>query len=246
MSVSPRSKRVDEKSDSVEKVSWKRWVFGIFVMIGLPAMVLFGASGRLDWWMAWIYIGLATFFSMTSRIIMLRKHPGLIAERARFTERRNAKPWDRILAPLVATLGPMVMLLVAGLDLRFGWSRGFPLELQIAGLFITVLGFIPGAWASVENKYFSAVVRIQHDRGHTTVTSGPYQYVRHPGYAGGIIVNFAMALALNSPWVLIPALIVSGLVFVRTYLEDKTLQDELEGYREYAERVRYRLFPGLW
>jgi protein-S-isoprenylcysteine O-methyltransferase Ste14 len=246
MSVSPQSNRVDERSDLIEKVSWKRWVFGFSVMIGLPAMVLFGASGHLDWWMAWIYIGLATLFSMTSRIIMLRKHPSLIAERAKFTERQNAKPWDRVLAPLVATLGPMVMLLVAGLDMRFRWSKGLPLELQIAGLVITALGYIPGVWASAENKYFSAVVRIQHDRGHATVTSGPCQYIRHPGYAGGILVNFAMAFALNSLWVLVPALFASSLIIIRTYLEDKTLQDELEGYREYAGRVRYRLFPGLW
>ena len=96
------------------------------------------------------------------------------------------------------------------------------------------------------NKFFSAVVRIQRERGHTVVASGPYQYVRHPGYAGGIVANFAIPLLLGSLWALVPAVLVNCLLIVRTALEDSTLQEELDGYRDYAGRVRYRLLLGVW
>jgi protein-S-isoprenylcysteine O-methyltransferase Ste14 len=215
-------------------------------MMALPAVVLFGSSGQLDWWMGWIYVGMTTAFSMGSRIIMFRKYPDLIADRAKLSDKDDTKSWDKTLAPLVAILGPTVMLPVAGLDMRFAWSPNLPLVLQVTGLVITALGYSLGVWATAVNRFFSSVVRIQQERGHSTITSGPYRYVRHPGYAGGILVNSAMSLVLDSLWALIPAVLVNCLLVVRTALEDRTLHEELVGYSDYAGRVCYRLLPGVW
>jgi len=236
----------DDKSDKKEIVTWRQLLFGAFIMIALPVVVLFGSSGQLNWWMAWIYIGMTTVFSMGSRIIMFRKFPDLIADRANFSAKDDTKSWDKTLAPLVAILGPIVMLLVAGLDMRFDWSLNLPLVLQVSGLVIAALGYSLGVWATVANKFFSAVVRIQRERGHSTITSGPYKYVRHPGYSGGILANFAMPLVLDSLWALVPAMLVNCLLIVRTALEDRTLHEELIGYSDYAGRVGYRLLPGVW
>jgi protein-S-isoprenylcysteine O-methyltransferase Ste14 len=233
-------------SDAKETVTWRQLLFGAFIMTALPAAVLLGSSGKLEWWMAWVYIGMTTAFSLGSRMIMLRKYPGLIAERADYSDKDDAKPWDKTLAPLVAVGGPIAVLLAAGLDMRFGWSPDLPLSLQAAGLAVAALGCALGMWAASENRYFSAVVRIQRERGHSAVSSGPYRYIRHPGYAGGILAAIAMPLVLDSLWALVPAALLSGLLIVRTALEDKTLHEELSGYGDYAERVRYRLLPGVW
>jgi len=243
--ISPTSQD-DNKSDTSEMVTWRQLLFGASIMITLPAAVLFGSSGQLDWWMAWIYIGMTTAFSLGSRMIMFQKHPDLIADRANLSDKDDIKSWDKTLAPLVAILGPVVVLLVAGLDMRFAWSPNLPLVLQVTGLVITALGYSLGVWATAVNRYFSAVVRIQRERGHSTITSGPYRYVRHPGYAGGMLANLAMPLVLDSLWALVPAVLVNCLLIVRTALEDRTLHEELVGYGEYARRVCYRLLPGVW
>jgi len=109
-----------------------------------------------------------------------------------------------------------------------------------------VLGQGLFTWGMVSNKFFSTAVRIQTDRDHTVASGGPYRYVRHPGYVGYITASFATALALGSLWALIPAGLTMCLLVVRTALEDQTLQDELDGYKEYAQQVRYRLLPGVW
>jgi protein-S-isoprenylcysteine O-methyltransferase Ste14 len=145
----------------------------------------------------------------------------------------------------VAVFGPLTWI-VAGLDLRFGWSPRLPLAVQIAALALVIVGFLLGTWAMAVNRFFSAIVRIQEDRGHTVVTAGPYRYVRHPSYTGGILASLATALALSSLWALIPGGAVALVTIVRTALEDRTLQEELAGYKDYAQKVRYRLVPGIW
>ncbi len=246
MNISKPNRRPDEKSNITSRVNWRRLLIGINIMVILPAVILFGSSGRLNWGMAWVYIGMTTAFTVGSRIIMLRENPDLITERAEFLDKGDTKSWDKTLMPLVAILGPIVMLIVAGVDMRFGWSPKLPLTIQVTALIITALGCFLGVWATVVNKFFSAVVRIQRERGHAVVTSGPYQYVRHPGYTGGIVANFATPLMPGSLWALVPAVLVNCLLIVRTALEDSTLQEELEGYRDYAGRVLYRLILGLW
>jgi protein-S-isoprenylcysteine O-methyltransferase Ste14 len=236
---------VDERSDTTEGVGLGRLLIGAFFLIALPAVILFGSSGRLDWGMAWVYVGLTTAFSLGSRIIMQRKTPELIAERGQAFDKEDTEPWDNVLMPL-GIIVAIVMLIVAGLDKRFEWSPNLPLLLHITAFIITVLGYSFGTWATLVNRFFSAVVRIQRDRGHTVVSSGPYRLIRHPAYAGTVVTSLATPLLLGSLWALIPAALAVCLLIIRTALEDRTLREELEGYHDYAARVRYRLLPGVW
>lgn len=138
------------------------------------------------------------------------------------------------------------MVILAGLDHRYSWSSEFPLWLIVIGFILISLGYAFASWAFAENRFFSSVVRIQTDRGHEVCDSGPYQFVRHPGYAGSILALFGIALALGSVWTLIPAAVASIITVIRTVLEDQTLLKELPGYRDYARRVCYRLIPGIF
>ena len=138
------------------------------------------------------------------------------------------------------------MVIVAGLDYRYNWSPEFPLWLIVLGFILISLGYAFATWALAENRFFSSVVRIQTDRGHVVCDSGPYRFVRHPGYAGNIPPLFGIVLALGSVWTLIPAALALIITVIRTVLEDQTLQEELPGYRNYARRVRYRLIPGIY
>jgi protein-S-isoprenylcysteine O-methyltransferase Ste14 len=204
------------------------------------ASILFISSGRLNWIWAWAYLGLSLGILVINVVILPAE---LVAERGQ--PRDNVKRWDRMLTTLagVPMLGAPI---VAGLDERFGWSPRLVPAIHLVGLTSFVLGQGLFSWAMASNKYFSTCVRIQMDRGHTVATSGPYRYARHPGYTGYIVSSLGMSLALGSLWAVIPAGLITCLLIVRTALEDRTLQDELPGYKEYAQRVRYRLLPGIW
>jgi protein-S-isoprenylcysteine O-methyltransferase Ste14 len=218
----------------------------LIMILVLPAVVLFGASGQLNWVMAWIYVGLVFVFGVVSRIVLLKKDPELFKERIEALDKEDVKSWDKVLVPIVAVWGPMVILLVAGLDKRFGWPPQLSMWLQLAALLVTILAYAFGQWALNTNRFFSALVRIQKDRGHTVITTGPYHYVRHPGYTASLVAGFGVPLLLGSVWGLVPAAVVVLFFIVRTALEDKTLQSELDGYAAYAQQVRYRLVPGIW
>ena len=204
------------------------------------AAILFVSSGRLNWPWAWAYLGVGLVILVINAAILPAE---LIAERGQ--PRDNVKGWDRVLAT-VASLATLGVPIVAGLDERFGWSLQTAPVTHLSGLAFFALGQGLFSWAMASNKYFSTAVRIQMDRGHTVATGGPYRYVRHPGYTGYIVSTLGMAPALGSFWAIIPAGLVACLLVVRTVLEDRTLQDELHGYREYAQRVRHRLLPGIW
>ncbi len=226
-------------------LTWRHVVgFAIGSLVG-PAL-LFAAAGRLDWPAGWAYSAVILATIVGSRIAVARVHPDLLRERGRTAERRNAKGWDEVLMPLVALLGPILIMVVAGLDERFTWSGVASTAEIVAGLVVVALGGVFASWAMVENRYFSATVRIQDDRGHSVVSTGPYAIVRHPGYLGGLIAYLGTGLALGSYWALLPALLTLAGIAARTALEDRTLRAELPGYEEYASRVRYRLLPGVW
>jgi protein-S-isoprenylcysteine O-methyltransferase Ste14 len=217
----------------------------ILVLIVVPLLPML-ISGRWDWWEAWAFAATLFLGFVVSRLLAARKHPDLLAERAGSLGREDAEPWDRFLAPALA-LGGLVVPLLAGLEERFDWSpEPFSLPVKIAAIAVMVLAYAFSSWAMIENAYFSGVVRLQTDRGHTVCTSGPYRWVRHPGYAGGLWSYLAMPLILDSAWSYIPAVLLLGVAILRTSLEDCTLQEKLPGYREYAQRVRYRLFPWIW
>ena len=167
-------------------------------------------------------------------------------ERGTSMESGDVKPWDRVIVLLGALLLPTIGLIVAGLDHRFVWTAVLPAWVHITGLALLAAGYALGAWAMAVNRFFSAVVRIQKERGHAVITRGPYRLVRHPSYAGGLLATIGIPLLLNSWWAVIPASVVVALTIARTALEDRTLQNELPGYAEYAHRTRHRLVPGMW
>ncbi len=219
-------------------------ILTLFFIVVVPLFPML-ISGQWDWWEAWVYAAVAILGFAISRLLAARAHPDLLAERARFLRQQDAKPWDKILSPLVV-LGGGLIPLVAGFDALFGWSPPFTLPLKILALVIILAGYLLGSYALITNRFFSGVVRIQTERGHQLVSTGPYRWLRHPGYAGGLLTYLATPLLLDSRWTFLPAIFITIVLFIRTHLEDKTLQDELEGYREYARQVPYRLVPGLW
>jgi len=212
---------------------------GIFILA--LAAIFFLCAGRLNLVMAWVYIGMVLINTSITSLIM---DPELIVERSGIG--RNTKKWDIIPAFLIGRIGPLIILIVAGLDVRFRWSQQILVALQIVALGIAILGLLISDWAVISNKFYSGVVRIQKERGHTVVTNGPYRYVRHPGYVGAILFNIATPVILSSLWALIPAGLVVCITIIRTFFEDKTLQDELDGYKAYTARVPYRILPGIW
>jgi len=218
------------------------WAF-LFVVVApfLPLLI----SGRWGWWEAWVYAIVCILGFAISRALAGRRHPGLLAERGRMLRHDDAKPWDKTLAPLVG-LGGALLPLVAGLDARFGWSAGFSLPVELAALILIIGGYALSSYALVENAFFSGMVRIQTDRGHRVISSGPYRWLRHPGYAGALLAYVATPLFLDSAWTFLPAALLTAVLVIRTGLEDRTLQAELDGYRAYAGRVQYRLLPGVW
>lgn len=238
MNANTSVRQSNGKSDLTRKVR-KRMV-QVVVQLLVLAAILFISSGRLDWVWAWAYLGVGVGILAINAFVM---SPELIAERGEIKE--NVKGWDRVLATLIGvlTLGGLVVI---GLDARFGWSPRLAGAIQLGGLVFLALGQGLFSWAMASNVFFSGAVRIQIDRDHTVATGGPYRYVRHPGYVGYIISWLATSLALGSLWGLIPAGLVMCLMVVRTALEDKTLLEELDGYKDYAGQVRSRLLPGIW
>jgi protein-S-isoprenylcysteine O-methyltransferase Ste14 len=218
--------------------------FLVYLLLTPAALLLIG--GDLLWGMAWAYIAITLAGVIGSRLLALKKTPELLAERSRFTEAEGTPAWDRILMLLVGLVGPFVMIVVAGLDHRFDWGPMVNPIWQVVFLAIVALSNLVAVWAMLANAYFSAVVRIQRERGQTVVSSGPYAAVRHPAYASGVISSLATPLALDAVWALVPALIIIIALVIRTALEDQMLQRELPGYAEYAARVKYRLLPGIW
>jgi protein-S-isoprenylcysteine O-methyltransferase Ste14 len=226
-------------------IPWRaviRFLITTIFMLG----VLFLSAGRLQWWEGWAYTGMTLFVLVSSRALMLLKNPDMARERAEAGQKEDVKAWDKTIVPLVAIYGPLVSWIVVGLDERFSWTPDLPDYIQIVALCVIFLGSMIATWAMVVNRFFSSHVRIQVDRGHTVVSDGPYRVVRHPGYAGGILAWIAAPVFFSSYWVTIPSIVVIILTIIRTALEDRALQEELPGYREYAERVRYRLVPGIW
>jgi len=230
------------KESSSAFVFWAR----LTAFYALHACVLMLCGYDLGWWQAWVYALLFVSAGIGLRLWAEGRHPGLMAERAQLLRAPGVKSWDRFLAPLMALSLGLPLFVVAGLDHRFGWSPNFPSWLNILGLLLAAGGYGFAGWAFLENRFFSAVVRIQSERGHVVCDTGPYRIVRHPGYSGSVLAPFAMALALDSAWTLIPATAAAVIAVVRTTLEDRTLQKELPGYREYADGVRHRLIPGIY
>jgi protein-S-isoprenylcysteine O-methyltransferase Ste14 len=208
------------------------------------AALLFSAAGTVAWPAAWLYLAVVTLGMVVYAVIVVRLHPDLIDERMH--PPADAKRWDRPFVAVVGVLGPIVLLAVSGFDRRFQWSEPTPVWAQAGGFVALAAGMAWTNWAVAANRFFSGLVRIQRDRGHHVVDTGPYRFVRHPGYAGSMVYMIGVTFALGSYVALVAAAVLCAVLVVRTALEDRTLKAELDGYADYAGRVRFRLVPGVW
>ncbi len=220
-----------------------RWLIRETMGVVILAALLFLSAGTLAWLMGWALVILTLLWVAGTGLVVIPRNPELLAER--LGPRQGAKRWDIVIMSIVG-LAELIRPIVAGLDVRFGWTSGISVVLQIASLVVVGSGYALGVWAIASNAFFSQIVRIQKERGHRVATGGPYRFVRHPGYVGTILVGLAAPIMLGSLWALIPGGAVALLFILRTALEDQTLLGELEGYGTYAGRVRYRLLPGVW
>jgi protein-S-isoprenylcysteine O-methyltransferase Ste14 len=220
-------------------------VYGQWIVVTvLLGVVLFASAWRVDLPMFWIYLAVHSGGQLAMALLVFRRNRDLLEERQK--PGVGAKAWDRRLL-LVYTLLTMTLFIVAGLDVgRLHWSGTVPLWGQVVALLGFTLSFALIIWAMIVNDFYSRIVRIQGDRGQYVVTQGPYRFVRHPSYISSILSWVCAALALGSWLALVPVVLVAATVVVRTALEDRALQAELDGYGEYAQRVRYRLVPGVW
>lgn len=223
-----------------------RAIVGFAVNLILLSLALFVSAGTTEWPQGWIAVGLMMAASLGSRLLVWRLHPDLLVERARFPVAEGTASWDRWLVPWVGIIGPLSVLVVAGLDRRWGWTGPVPPAVPLTGLVLTSLGYGLTVWAMGVNRFFSSVARIQRDRGHRVIRSGPYAIVRHPGYLGSAIANIGGPLLLGSLWALVPAVLVNLALALRTSLEDEFLLAGLPGYRQYATLVGYRWIPFVW
>ncbi len=207
----------------------------------LPLLI----SGQWNWWEGWAY-GILGFVSFViSRVLAAKQNPDLIAERAKFMQHEDAQSWDKKIIPVLGLVG-IVSVVIAGLDRLFNWTQIYDPWVRVLGLLLLVVGYTLASYALIINRFFSGMVRLQTDRGQHVISHGPYRWMRHPGYAGGLLAYLSTPLLLNSIWLLIPILLTVGLYVLRTFLEDRFLQENLEGYQEYAKKVKYRLIPGIW
>jgi len=212
---------------------------GTFAIFGTA---LFVPAGRLDWPMAWAYLGLFCVIAVAGFALL---DPELIRERARPTPGFDRV--DALLSSAAAVALLVLPLVVAGLDVGRSGGRS-PLSplLRAAALAVFAIGQAVALWAARSNRFFSDFVRIQTERGHHVIDTGPYAFVRHPGYAASIPAYLAVPVLLGSAWGVVPALLGGVLFVLRTAREDRILHARLPGYREYAARVRWRLLPRVW
>lgn len=239
--------RVDSEvplgDSSSQRRAVRRRVLRVIVsVIAFPGALLLSA-GRLDWLEAWAFLFLFFASSVTLRVWISRHDRALMNERLSVAP--NVEKWDKVLMGIYTVL-LLAMLVVSALDAgRFEWSSTPP-GVRMFGWFGLGVALAVVWWAISANPFASRFVRIQHDRGHTVATGGPYRHVRHPMYAGAIIFCICVPLVLGSWWGVIPSGGISILFIVRTVLEDRTLVLKLPGYRDYADRVRYRILPRIW
>jgi len=215
----------------------------ILAYIIIIFVLFFGSAGTFYWLEAWLLILFFLLYGAFFTIWLKINNPELLKERT--SQNKDAKSWDKIILFIYGIL-LVFMFIVCGFDaVRFKWTS-MPVIFKWVGFF----GYIPVAllifFTFRENTYLSRVVRIQADRAHHVVKTGPYRYIRHPMYLGIIFMISFTPLALGSFYALIFSVLIILLFILRTYLEDQALQKELPGYKEYINEVRYRLFPGIW
>lgn len=217
-------------------------VYAIGLPLGLLVLV-FGPVGRLDWLPGWLFIATLVIGFAVSGLVLAVVNPVIYRARSRF--QAGTQKWDLVL--LAVILPAMVAEIPLGtLDSgRMHWSA-MPFWVVVLGHGLILVAIAGTAWAQAVNPFFEPGVRLQKEREQRVISNGPYALVRHPGYTAAIMLFIGIALALASWWALVPAALASGLLVLRTSWEDKLLQSGLPGYADYAQRVRFRLLPGIW
>lgn len=214
---------------------------GVFVAF---ALALFLPAGTLAWPAGWLFLVLFFGFYLGVTVWLFKHNPGLLQERMQLGS-SDQKGWDKVLFPLLLAF-PFVWLMVIAIDaVRFHWSP-LPNWLQGVGVLVLLGSFYLLFLTFRENTYLSTVVRIQADRGHTVVNTGPYHYVRHPMYTGMLAFVIGTPLLLGSGYGILGGLLFMLILARRAVLEEQTLRHELGGYPAYMAQVKYRLIPYLW
>jgi protein-S-isoprenylcysteine O-methyltransferase Ste14 len=215
-----------------------------FAWFGVMGALLFQAAGTLSWPGAWVFLVVMVGLSLTLGLSLARRDPGLVNERLRPPIQKNQAAADKVLltALLLAIFGWQALM---GLDFRFGWSA-VPVWAQVIGAAVLLLGIWISYRTMLENSFAAPVVKIQDERGHRVIATGPYSYVRHPMYAGAILFFAGTTLLLGSWWGLATVPVFVVLLAVRIFIEERTLRTGLWGYDDYAAHVRYRLIPLVW
>jgi protein-S-isoprenylcysteine O-methyltransferase Ste14 len=214
-------------------------VFGTLLFFS----IIFVSAGSLIYWQGWAYVFIGFFMFIMGQTVF-KLDSGLLEERSK--PGVGAKTWDKLILGLTF-LVTIIIYVIAGLDSgRFHWSPRFHWSIYLLGIILTIVGQLLFLIAQKQNKFFSSIVRIQTDRGHTVCESGLYKVVRHPAYLGSIIQTTGFPLLFGSLWSIIPVCISIVFLLTRTCLEDKTLKNELKGYIEYSFKTRYRLIPYIW
>ncbi len=231
-SISPEIKR--------KILSWIRGV--VLGMAGYLALLII-CSGKWDWFWGWVYWTLLTLAMASHVVVLVPLNPALLADRAGGLSQPGTKRWD-VWLTMIAGLAFTSIMVVAGLDERWGWTGTISIGWHVTGILLFIIWWILFLWAMASNPFFSEGVRIQED--HQVTMHGPYRLVRHPGYFGNLVGCLGQPLLFGSWWAFIPAVLTIIAFAVRTSLEDRTLQEELNGYSEYVKQVRYRLIPGIW
>jgi protein-S-isoprenylcysteine O-methyltransferase Ste14 len=207
--------------------------------------IFFVSAGRLNIPRAWAFFGVTFVYIVVSSVVLSKSNPELVAQRLK-RKREGSKSWDEVLMRANNLIVIIVVPVIAGLDIgRYNWS-GLSILYAVPGFVLYVFSSILINWAMIVNPHFEPTVRIQVDRGHRVITTGPYKFVRHPGYLAGILWTLSIPLIIGSFFAFIPAGIYVLSTGIRTSLEDKTLLKELNGYPEYSKKVKYRLFPKIW
>ncbi len=224
----------------------KLWLSFVLRM-ALFAFALLWPAGTLMWWEAWVVIILWTVFGIVMTLYLARNDPALLAERMKLLPlQKDQKAWDKVMMSLFTVAG-FGLYFTPGFDvIRYNWSTPLPVWIEIIAMLLHLPFFWLLLWVMRENTYLSQVVKIDDKRGHKVITTGPYALVRHPMYIVVIVLLFVMPVALGSRFSLILSLFLTVLLIVRTYFEDQTLHEELDGYSDYAKRTPYRLIPGVW
>jgi protein-S-isoprenylcysteine O-methyltransferase Ste14 len=226
-----------------EPTDRRRLIHGVGWNLLIFALCLFLPAGTWAWARGWLFFFVVVAASILITLYLRRANPDVVA--ARVNRHEGTKGWDRVILSVFIPTMVSILLVSALDDGRFHWSH-VPWWVCGIGYILLIAGLAGMTWAEAVNRFFEPTVRIQTDRGHRVIDTGPYVLVRHPGYVAACLLCFGMALSLGSCWALVPAAVSCVLLVVRTALEDRTLRTELTGYEEYAQRVRYRLVPGLW